>query len=202
MRILYTPYAPSGKGLSPPAIRPVGLSNTLGALRTLPRMVKDAARVGTPFLRVSAACYGFSLTRNMPVPRGKLVSAMAQKSPQSKQPLPSQQPKGDGPSTKRPESRIENRPSDRRVARERSPRGARMYRGARRPSRRSRSCRRSKMSSAADTLADKRVRDERLAAWVAVGKFERVDPWQVQELLHWPGRQRPPPCRPHLSGFG
>ena len=176
MRILYTPYAPSGKNLSPPAIRPVGLSNTLGALRTLSLMVKDAARVGTPFLRVFADCYGFSLKRNMPAPRGELVSAMAQKSPQPKQPLPSQQPKSDGPSTKRPEPSIENRPSDRRVARERSPRGARMCRGARRPSRRSRSCRRPKMSSAADASADKRVRDERLAAWVDVGKFERVDP--------------------------
>ena len=39
MRILYTPYAPPGKGLSPPASRPEGLSNTLGALRALPRMV-------------------------------------------------------------------------------------------------------------------------------------------------------------------
>ena len=33
MRILFTPYAPAGKGLSPPAIRPEGLSNTLEVIR-------------------------------------------------------------------------------------------------------------------------------------------------------------------------
>ena len=52
MRILFTPYAPSGKGLAPPTMRPEGMVQTLAALRTLPRMVKDAARVETPFLRV------------------------------------------------------------------------------------------------------------------------------------------------------
>ena len=51
-RIQYTPYVPPGKGLAMPAMRPEGLSNTLGVLRTLPRMVRDAARVETPFLRV------------------------------------------------------------------------------------------------------------------------------------------------------
>ena len=167
MRILYTPYAPPGNGLSPPASRPEGLSNTLGVLRALSRMAKDAARVETPFLRVFAACYGYLSKNSTPVSKGELVSAIAPKSPQSEQPLPSQRPKGDGPPTKRPEFRIENRPSDRRVARGRSPRGSRKNRGARRPSCRPRSRRRPKMSSAADTLAGRRVRDERLAARAA-----------------------------------
>ena len=60
MRMLRTRYAPSGKGLPPPAIRPEGTSNTLGALRTLSRVVKDAARVETSFcassMRVTATC--------------------------------------------------------------------------------------------------------------------------------------------------
>ena len=43
-RILSTPYFPPGQGLTPPAVRPEGLTYTLGVLRTLPRMVKDAAR--------------------------------------------------------------------------------------------------------------------------------------------------------------
>ena len=67
MRILYTPYAQTSKGLAPPAIRPEGLSDTLGALRTLSRTVKDAARVGTPFLRVCDACYRYLLKYNAPV---------------------------------------------------------------------------------------------------------------------------------------
>ena len=45
MRVLFTPYAPSGKGLAPPAIRPEGLVQTLAAFRTLYRMVTDAARM-------------------------------------------------------------------------------------------------------------------------------------------------------------
>ena len=60
MRVLFTPYTPPGKGPAPSAIRPEGLSQTLGVLRTLSRMVKDAARVATPFLRVCDACYGCS----------------------------------------------------------------------------------------------------------------------------------------------
>ena len=52
MRILFAPYAPPSKGPAPPSIRPEGLTQTLAVLRTLSRMVKDAARVETPFLRV------------------------------------------------------------------------------------------------------------------------------------------------------
>ena len=58
MRILFALRAPPGKGPSPPAIRPGGLSTTLGKPRSLSRLVKGAARVETPFLRVFGARYG------------------------------------------------------------------------------------------------------------------------------------------------
>ena len=48
MRILFTPCAPPGTGLAPPTIRPGGLIQTSAVLRTLSRVVKDAARVETP----------------------------------------------------------------------------------------------------------------------------------------------------------
>ena len=47
--IPFTPLDPLGKGLAPPAIRPEGLAIALGFIRTFSRMVKDAARVETPF---------------------------------------------------------------------------------------------------------------------------------------------------------
>ena len=70
MRTLVTPYAPPGKGLAPPSILPEGLIQTLAALRTLSRMVKDAARAETPPLRVSDARYGYLLKYNVPVSKG------------------------------------------------------------------------------------------------------------------------------------
>ena len=57
-RILFTPPAPSGKGLAPPTIRPEGLAQTFGVIRTLFRMAKDAARIEAPFLRVSVLVLG------------------------------------------------------------------------------------------------------------------------------------------------
>ena len=89
MRVLYTPSAPSGKGLSPPAIRPGGLSDTVGVLRTLSRVVRDAARVETPLLRVFAACYSYLLKYNMPVSKGEIAPSRTPKSPRPKQPAPS-----------------------------------------------------------------------------------------------------------------
>ena len=68
MRVLFTPYAPSGKGLAPPAIRPEGLVQTLAVSRPPPRMVKDAARMETPSLRVFDARYGYLLKYNVPAP--------------------------------------------------------------------------------------------------------------------------------------
>ena len=80
MRVLFTPYAPSSKGLAPPAIRPEGLVQTLAIFRTLSRMVKDAARVETPFLRVFDACYGYLLKYNMPVSKGAAAQVNPSKS--------------------------------------------------------------------------------------------------------------------------
>ena len=50
-RILFAPHAPSGKRLAPPTVRPEGMVQTLAMMRTLSRMVKDAARVETLPLR-------------------------------------------------------------------------------------------------------------------------------------------------------
>ena len=50
-RILFAPHAPSGKRLAPPTVRPEGMVQTLAMMRTLSRMVKDAARVETLSLR-------------------------------------------------------------------------------------------------------------------------------------------------------
>ena len=67
VRILYAPYAPSGEGLSPPGIRLGGMYHALRALRTLSRMVEDAACAVTPFLRAIDARYGYLLKYSMPV---------------------------------------------------------------------------------------------------------------------------------------
>ena len=56
MRILYTPYAPSGTGLPPSGDSPGGLANTLAVLRTLSRMARDAGRVETLILRITVIC--------------------------------------------------------------------------------------------------------------------------------------------------
>ena len=77
MRIPHTPYAPSAKVLPHPAIRPEGLASTLGAPRTLSRMLKDAARVETPFLRVYDACSGYVSKYNAPAPRGRVTAQCA-----------------------------------------------------------------------------------------------------------------------------
>ena len=59
LRISYTPHAPSGEGLAPPATRLGGLATASGIMRTVSRMVGDAARADTPLSRVFDACYGF-----------------------------------------------------------------------------------------------------------------------------------------------
>ena len=152
-RILYTPYAPSGEGLPPPAIRPEGLANTLGVLRTLFRAAKDAARPETAFLRVFVARYGYLLKYNTPLPKGQVSSAATPRSPQSKVPQLAAPPKPQSDRTvaKQSEPPRESRPADYRTPRTRSPRGSRRVRGARRGSRRSRSRRRYAASAHADT---------------------------------------------------
>ena len=166
LRILYMLYASGGKGWAPPVFRPEGLSDTSGALRTLSRMVKDAARVETPFRRLYDACYVYLLKCNMPLSEGKVVPPNAPKSPQSRQQAPSDQSKDEGTSSKRPESNVEARTSEYRPRRNRSPRGNRKFRGSRRAPRRSRSRQGPVTSCPADALA-KRVRYERRSAWMA-----------------------------------
>ena len=123
-------------------------------------MVKDAARVETPVLRVVDACYGFKLKRNMPAPKGPMALADSSKLA-SKQDPPSVHKKV-APVDKRPD-----RPADRSRPRNRSPRGPRKHRGVGCGPRRSCSRRRSALSTPADYLLDKHVRDERLSAWFA-----------------------------------
>ena len=116
MRISCTPYAPTGKGSALPAIRPEGLSNTLGAFRTLSRTVKDAARYETPFLRVCGVRRGHLLKYDMPVPEAEMSPCNAPKSPQAKQQVPSGQPNTEGSSSKQPETNADPRRA-RRVVR-------------------------------------------------------------------------------------
>ena len=157
-RILFAPYAPSRKGLAPPTIRPEGMVQTLAALRTLSRMVVDAARIETPFLRAFEARFGYLMKYNMPAPKGPQSSAIATQSPV----------KQDGPSGPPKKASAENKPAghpaERSHERGRSARASRKVRGGQK-SRRSRSPRRPATASSADTLVEERVRDERLAAW-------------------------------------
>ena len=103
-------------------MRPEGMVQTLAALRTLPRMVKDAARVETPFLRVFDARYGSSLKYNMPATKGPQVSAIATQPP-IKQNAPSAPPKRAGT-----EGRPAGRAADRSRPRARSHRASRKVR--------------------------------------------------------------------------
>ena len=89
MRISFAPYALSGKGLAPPTIRPEGLEQSLGVLRTLFRMVKDASRVEMPFFRVFDARYGYLMKYNMPAPKGPTTLADTSK------PAPKREPSGE-----------------------------------------------------------------------------------------------------------
>ena len=158
MRIPFTPYAPPGKGLAPPSIRPGGLVQTLAVLRTLSLLVKDAARVETPFLRVFDPRYGYLLKYNMPASKGKQDAAIAPQ-PATQRDAP-RAPPSKGSSEVKPAGRTGAR------SRPRSPRTFRKKRGGQK-SRRSRSPRRRPPTSAAASLVDKSVRDERFAAWLA-----------------------------------
>ena len=78
-----------------PGIRPEGLTCALGVLRALSRMVKDAARVETPSLRVFDACYDYLIEYNLPAPKACTVLASSPR-------LPTQMgPKIQGPTLKR-----------------------------------------------------------------------------------------------------
>ena len=92
MRVLFTPYCPPGKNLAPPAIRPEGLTQTLALLRSLSRMVKDAARVAAPAIRVFDARYGYLLKYNIPAPNGSQGGPTAPQNKQQSNPPPPQPP--------------------------------------------------------------------------------------------------------------
>ena len=156
MRMLFTPYAPPGKGLAPPTIRPEGLVWTLAILRTLSRMVKDAARVETPFLRVCDARFGFLLKYNAPASKGSQDASIV--AHPVKRPEIAAAPAVKDSVEPKPKRRTSGR------SRPRSPRPVHMKRDTR--NRRSRSPRRRPHGSSA-SLADKGVYEERMSAWLA-----------------------------------
>ena len=75
LQISYAPNAPSGKGFAPPVIRPEGLANMLGIMRTLPRTVRDTARAEAPLFRVFDARYGYLIKYNLPASKASTVWA-------------------------------------------------------------------------------------------------------------------------------
>ena len=159
MRVLFTPYAPSVKGLAPPGIRPEGLVQTLAIFRTLSRMVKDAARVETPFLRVFDACYGYLLKYNIPVSKGSAVQVNPSKSsvkPEVWSDRGSTVSDERKPAPRRPSPR-RNHPRSPRPSEKKFPN----------KQRRSRSPRHRAPSSITDASKDKDARSARLSAWGA-----------------------------------
>ena len=164
MRVLFTPYAPSVKGLAPPNVRPEGLSQTLAIFRTLSRMVKDAARVETPFLRVFDACYGYLLKYNIPVSKGSAVQVNPTKS--FVKPEASYERVPTAVEERRPDPR---RPSPSRIY-PRSPRPSERKRNNKQ--RRSRSPRRRMSSDNPPAAKDKDARSARMATWL-VGSDEK-----------------------------
>ena len=131
-------------------------------------MVKDAALVDAPFLRAFGARYGYLLKCYLPVPKAKMSTPIAPKSPQPRRQSPSDQPETEGVCWKHPESSAGPRPSEtHHPQRNRSPRGSRRRRGSRRAPRRPRSRQRPVMSSFADTFVERRVREGRMSARLA-----------------------------------
>ena len=81
LRTLYAPCSPSGHGLAPTVIRSGGLATALGIIRTLSRIVKDAARAETPSLRVLRACYAYLLKYNQPLSTAGVASVAPKVAP-------------------------------------------------------------------------------------------------------------------------
>ena len=67
-------------------IRSEGLVQNFGVLRTLSRMVRDAARAEAPFLRVRDACFGYLVKCDMPVSKGPMTLADSSKSASKQDP--------------------------------------------------------------------------------------------------------------------
>ena len=127
----------------------------LALLRPLSRMVKDAARVETPAIRVFDARYGYLLKYNIPVSRGSQNPSPAPPAKQNPPPLPVPSKGGHVPKPPR------NAPG-------RSPRRGPDHGSTRRNTRRRRSrippVRRPNLTS---TAPDKAVYEERPNAWQA-----------------------------------
>ena len=157
MRVLFTPYAPSTKGLAPPGVRHEGLVQTLAIFRTPSRMVKDAARVETPFLRVFDACYGYLLKYNIPVSKGTAIQVSPAKPPAKPD------PSSDRSSHTKEDSKSGTRRASPRRLSPRSPRAA--PRKLPQQQRRSRSPPRRTPPPAPEVTKD--VREARLSAWAA-----------------------------------
>ena len=132
---------------------------TLAIFRTLSRMVKDAARAETPFLRVFDACYGYLLKYNMPVSKGTAAQVNPSKSPakpdsssdhgaktsEDHKPAPRPaSPRRDNPRSPRPSKR--KGPNKQRRSRSPHHRGPPPY---------------------AEAVKEKSARDTRIAAWTA-----------------------------------
>ena len=160
IRVLFTPYAAPGRWFRLSVIRPEGLTCALGVLRTLSRMVKDAARAGAPPLRLFDACCGYLIKYSAPVSQ---AGAMMASTPQSSAPV---DPKSQASTLKRSRSparfqAAESRPS----YRDRSPRAKGNTRQFGREPRRSRRLSRVKNPARAHALLVKDARETRAAAW-------------------------------------
>ena len=79
LRILYISYAPWICGAGPPSGRPEGTRAALSISRTRSSMLKDAARVGSIFLRTFHASYGYLTEYNLPVSKGAAPANSPQK---------------------------------------------------------------------------------------------------------------------------
>ena len=149
--------------MAPPSIRPEGLAQTLAALRTLSRMVKDAARAGTPFLRVFDARYGYLLKYNMQVSKG----------PQDVAVVPQPAPRREAPSAPQSKEAVEAKPAGSTGSRSR-PRSPRKKRGGQKRFQ----------------MVGKSVYEERMGFWLAGDEREN---WYIGLGTHVPkheGRSR------------
>ena len=140
-----------------------GPVDILGALRTLSRVVKDAARVETPPLRAYDARCGYLAKYNLPLSKAR---ASVVGVPQSSDPKPPVRPSAPEPMPTRPRLTDRVRGDDAcPTYRDRSPQHGRASKGSKRKSLPSES------AHPADSLVYKKVRGARLTAWLA-GKDE------------------------------
>ena len=147
IRVLYVPYAASGKWLPTPGIRPEGLTCALGVLRELSRMAKDAARVETPSFRAFDVRHGYLTKYSLSAAKASTVVA-----PSAQLSTPSG-PTIQAPTPKRSRSPARTQKAEPRFPfSDRSPKGENRAREAGSGRRRSRSRPRGEKSVHADTV--------------------------------------------------